>query len=165
MLLSNWNCREALSLAPHRRAPDDAIVFELACQGCREEYALDGLWRVAACKLDPTISSVGVDIDVDAVHIANINANINANAEINGVNMVNYLSNLVQTKDGESRSRLLLKAYSSKQGMLAEVLPDDKNAPIYDAVVANIYILAAPLVMLASTRPWQNCSVPAEIWD
>jgi ribosomal protein L11 methyltransferase len=102
-----------------------------------------GVLGMAACKLDPTISSVGVDIDVDAVHIAN------ANAEINEVNMVNYLSNLVQTQDGESRSRLLLKAYSSKIGALAEVLPDEKNAPIYDAVVANI--LAAPLVMLAST--------------
>jgi ribosomal protein L11 methylase PrmA len=63
--------------------------------------------------------------------------------------MVNYLSNLVQTQDGESRSRLLLKAYSSKIGALADVLPDEKNGPIYDAVVANI--LAAPLVMLAST--------------
>jgi ribosomal protein L11 methyltransferase len=102
-----------------------------------------GVLGMAACKLDPTISSVGVDIDVDAVHIAN------ANAEINNVNMVNYLSNLVQTQDGESRSRLLLKAYSSKQGAMAEVLPDEKNAPIYDAVVANI--LAAPLVMLVST--------------
>ena len=95
---------------------------------------------MAACKLDSTIKSVGVDIDVDSVHIAN------ANAEINHVNMKNYMSDLVNTKDGESRS-VLLKAYSSKQGDVAEVLPDELNGPIYDACVANI--LAGPLVSLA----------------
>ena len=95
---------------------------------------------MAACKLNSTIKSVGVDIDVDSVHIAN------ANAEINHVNMKNYMSDLVNTKDGESRS-VLLKAYSSKQGDVAEVLPDELNGPIYDACVANI--LAGPLVSLA----------------
>lgn len=99
-----------------------------------------GVLGMAASKLDDTVKAVGVDIDVDAVHIAN------ANAEDNEVNMVNYLSNLVQTKDDESRS-VLLKAYSSKQGDVAEFLPDEVNGPIYDLVVANI--LAGPLVMLA----------------
>mmetsp|Transcript_14139 Transcript_14139/g.34284 ORF Transcript_14139/g.34284 Transcript_14139/m.34284 type:complete len:422 (+) Transcript_14139:35-1300(+) len=99
-----------------------------------------GVLGMAACKLDDTITSVGVDIDVDAVHIGN------QNAEINNVNMKNYLSDLVQTKDDESRS-LLLKAYSSKEGDVAEILPDDMNGPIYDACVANI--LAGPLVSLA----------------
>ena len=97
---------------------------------------------MAACKLNPSITAIGVDIDVDAVHIAN------ANAETNQVNMKNYLSDLVQTTDGESRS-VLLKAYSSKEGDVAEILPDEKNGPIYDACVANI--LAAPLVSLAPT--------------
>lgn len=100
-----------------------------------------GVLGMAACKLNPNLTSVGVDIDVDAVHIAN------ANAEINKVDMTNYLSNLVQTQDGESRS-LLLKAYSSREGDIAEVLPEELNKPIYDACVANI--LAGPLVVLAS---------------
>ncbi|KAL3941482.1 MAG: hypothetical protein SGBAC_004170 [Bacillariaceae sp.] len=101
-----------------------------------------GVLGMAACKLDDTITAVGVDIDVDAVHIGN------QNAEINNVNMKNYLSDLVQTKDDESRS-LLLKAYSSKEGDVAEVLPDERNGPIYDACVANI--LAGPLVSLVPT--------------
>jgi ribosomal protein L11 methyltransferase len=101
-----------------------------------------GVLGMAACKLDSTVTSIGVDIDVDAVHIANFNA------DVNEVNMANYLSNLVHIQDDESRS-VLLKAYSSKQGDVAEVLPDEKNGPIYDACVANI--LAGPLVTLAPT--------------
>ena len=101
-----------------------------------------GVLGMAACKLDPTIKVIGVDIDVDAVHIAN------ANSEINDVNMVNYLSDLVDTSDSESKS-VLMRAYSIKQGDVAEVLPDEWNGPIYDACVANI--LAGPLVTLAPT--------------
>lgn len=101
-----------------------------------------GVLGMAACKLDDAIQAVGVDIDVDAVHIGN------QNAEMNDANMRNYLSDLVQTKDDESLS-ILLKAYSSKEGDAAEVLPDDLNGPIYDACVANI--LAGPLVSLAPT--------------
>lgn len=99
-----------------------------------------GVLGMAACKLEPTVTSVGVDIDVDAVHIAN------ANTKENEVNMKSYLSNLVQTKDGESRS-ILLKAYSSKIGDTAQTLPDELNEPIYDVCVGNI--LAGPLVVLA----------------
>jgi ribosomal protein L11 methyltransferase len=99
-----------------------------------------GVLGMAACKLDPSVTAIGVDIDVDAVHIAN------ANAEENKVDMTNYLSDLVQTTDDESRS-VLLKAYGSKQGDVAQVLPKDLNGPFYDACVANI--LAAPLVKLA----------------
>lgn len=99
-----------------------------------------GVLGMAACKLDPSVTAVGVDIDVDAVHIAN------ANAEENKVTMTNYLSDLVKTTDDESRS-VLLKAYSSKQGDVAQVLPNDLNGPIFDVCVANI--LAAPLVRLA----------------
>jgi ribosomal protein L11 methyltransferase len=101
-----------------------------------------GVLGIAACKLDPSVTAVGVDIDVDAVHIAN------ANAQENKVKMTNYLSDLVQTTDDESRS-VLLKAYNGKQGGGAQVLPPDCNGPIYDAVVANI--LAVPLVTLAPT--------------
>lgn len=101
-----------------------------------------GVLGMAACKLNPDITAVGIDIDVDAVQIAN------QNAAINSVEMKTFLSDLVQTKDGESRS-ILLKAYSSKQGDVADILPDDSNGPIYDACVANI--LAGPLVALAPT--------------
>ena len=101
-----------------------------------------GVLGMAACKLDPSITAVGVDIDIDAVYIAN------ANAQENKVNMINYLSDLGQTTDDESRS-VLLKAYNSQPGGGAQVLPPEWNGPIYDAVVANI--LAAPLVVLAPT--------------
>lgn len=101
-----------------------------------------GVLGMAACKLDPTIKAIGVDIDVDAVHIAN------ENSKINIVNMINYLSDMVDTSDSESKS-VLMKAYSIKQGDLAEVLPGEWNGPIYDACVANI--LAGPLVTLAPT--------------
>mmetsp|Transcript_25115 Transcript_25115/g.59272 ORF Transcript_25115/g.59272 Transcript_25115/m.59272 type:complete len:453 (-) Transcript_25115:14-1372(-) len=109
-----------------------------------------GVLGMAACKLEPTTRAVGVDIDVDAVHIAN------ANARTNQVDMKNYLSDLVQTisdSDDESMSIRLQKAYSSSKEdsdsphEAAESLPADLNGPIYDALAANI--LAAPLVSLA----------------
>jgi ribosomal protein L11 methyltransferase len=100
-----------------------------------------GVLGMAACKLDDTIEAVGVDIDVDAVLIAN------ENCQNNKVGMNNYLSNLVEAQDDESQSVLLKAYYSSKQGQAAEVLPEEWDGAIYDALVANI--LAAPLVALA----------------
>jgi len=100
-----------------------------------------GVLGMAACKLEPTTRAIGVDIDVDAVHIAN------ANADTNEVDMKNYLSDLVQTVTDDESTSIRLKAYSSKDGDVAEVLPKELNGPIYDAVAANI--LAAPLVSLA----------------
>jgi ribosomal protein L11 methyltransferase len=100
-----------------------------------------GVLGMAACKLDSTVKAVGVDVDVDAVQIGN------ANAEINQVDMKNYLSNLVQTSEDDESTSILLKAYSSRKYATTEVLPDELNGPIYDACVANI--LAAPLVSLA----------------
>lgn len=102
-----------------------------------------GVLGMAACKLDPTVRAVGVDIDVDAVRIAN------ANARINGVDMVSYLSDLVKTENDDESTSILLKAYGSKQGDITQVLPEELNGPIYDACVANI--LAGPLVTLAPT--------------
>ena len=102
-----------------------------------------GVLGMAACKLEPTARAVGVDIDVDAVHIAN------ANAATNQVDMKNYLSDLVQTVNDDESTSIRLKAYSSKDGQQAESLPKELNGPIYDAVAANI--LAAPLVTLAPT--------------
>ena len=102
-----------------------------------------GVLGMAACKLEPTTRAIGVDIDVDAVHIAN------ANADTNQVDMKNYLSDLVQTSSDDESTSIRLKAYSSKDGQQAESLPTELNGPIYDAVAANI--LAAPLVSLASS--------------
>ena len=102
-----------------------------------------GVLGMAACKLDPTLTAIGVDIDVDAVQIAN------ANADINQVNMKNFLSDLVQTSNDDESTSILLKAYNSKQGEQAQMLPAMWNGPIYDACVANI--LAAPLVSLTET--------------
>ena len=100
-----------------------------------------GVLGMAGCKLEPSTRAVGVDIDVDAVHIAN------ANAETNNVDMKNYLSDLVQTVNDDESTSIRLKAYSSKDGQQAESLPKELNGPIYDAVAANI--LAGPLVSLA----------------
>lgn len=113
---------------------------ETTIQRVMDYGAGSGVLGMAACKLDPSVTAVGVDIDVDAVHIAN------ANVQENNVAMINYLSNLLQTTDDESRS-VLLKAYSRKQGDAVQVLPEEWNGPIYDACVANI--LASPLVTLA----------------
>lgn len=100
-----------------------------------------GVLGMAACKLEPTSRAIGVDIDVDAVLIAD------ENAAINQVNMKNYLSDLVQTESDDESTSIRLKAYSIKDGQQAESLPKELNGPIYDVVVANI--LAAPLVSLA----------------
>jgi len=100
-----------------------------------------GVLGMAACKLEPTARAIGVDIDVDAVHISN------ANAAINKVDMKNYLSDLVQTVSDDESTSIRLKAYSSMDGQQAESLPEELNGPIYDAVAANI--LAGPLVSLA----------------
>lgn len=100
-----------------------------------------GVLGMAACKLQPTTRAIGVDIDVDAVLIAN------ANAETNEVDMTNYLSDLVQTVSDDESTSIRLKAYSSNDDQQAEVLPKELNGAIYDALAANI--LAAPLVSLA----------------
>jgi len=107
-----------------------------------------GVLGMAACKLDSTVTAVGVDIDVDAVQIAN------QNSETNDVNMKNYLSNLVQTQGDDESTSLLLKAYSSNSKLQqheygVEILPDELAGPVFDACVANI--LAGPLVMLGPT--------------
>ena len=107
-----------------------------------------GVLGMAACKLDSTVTAVGVDIDVDAVQIGN------QNAQTNNVNMKNYLSNLVQTQGDDESTSLLLKAYSSNSKLQqheygVEILPDELAGPVFDACVANI--LAGPLVMLGPT--------------
>ena len=107
-----------------------------------------GVLGMAACKLESTVTAVGVDIDVDAVQIGN------QNAQTNNVKMKNYLSNLVQTQGDDESTSLLLKAYSSNSKLQqheygVEILPDDLSGPVFDACVANI--LAGPLIMLGPT--------------
>lgn len=95
-----------------------------------------GVLGLAACALsDNKVEAVGIDIDVDAVRIANVNA------ETNRLTMKSYLPPLQETEDSESKS-LLMKAHSISEN---EVLDDDGF--LYDACVANI--LAGPLVTLA----------------
>jgi ribosomal protein L11 methyltransferase len=98
-----------------------------------------GVLGLAACAFDKSLSAVGVDIDVDAVRIAN------QNSAVNGLKMVSYLPPLVDTMDSESKS-VLMKAYQKEEG---QVLPPSLNGPVHEACVANI--LAGPLVTLAPT--------------
>lgn len=98
-----------------------------------------GVLGLAACALSPSVTAIGVDIDIDAVRIAN------QNAVVNGLQMVNYLPPLEDTMDSESKS-ILMKAYQKEAG---QVLPPHLHAPVHHACVANI--LAGPLVTLAPT--------------
>lgn len=143
--------------------PTTQLCLDFVSRVARPEMLLmdygagSGVLGMAACKLDPTIKAIGVDIDVDAVQIAN------QNAETNKVDMENFLSNLVQTRGDDESTSLLLKAYSSNSKLQdndekqansntsfgVQVLPSKWNGAIYDACVANI--LAGPLVTLAPT--------------
>ena len=98
-----------------------------------------GVLGLAACALSSSVTAIGVDIDIDAVRIAN------QNAAVNGLNMINYLPPLEDTMDSESKS-ILMKAYQKEEG---QSLPPQLHAPVHDACVANI--LAGPLVTLAPT--------------
>jgi len=88
-----------------------------------------------------SINAVGVEIDADAIHIAN------NNAKMNQVEMVNYLPTL-DSLDGESLS-VVMRAIQKKRNKALKSLPDEMNGPIFDLCVANI--LAEPLVSLAPT--------------
>jgi ribosomal protein L11 methyltransferase len=118
-----------------------------------------GILGLAACALDPAVSCVGIDLDVDACRIAN------ENARRNRLSMRSYLppSSLLRTNpdDAESQS-LLLKAHRQAKmfprnnsgeerndsgGDTPEILPEEMNRQEFPIVVANI--LAAPLVQLA----------------
>lgn len=94
-----------------------------------------GVLGMAACKINPSIQSIGIEIDPDAVNIAD------ANAEANQLNMKNYLpSDLGQ--DDESAS-LIMKAI---QRASVETLPEEFDGAVFDACAANI--LAGPLCSL-----------------
>jgi ribosomal protein L11 methyltransferase len=134
----------------------DRVVTQHATSSKDDFTVLDygtgsGVLGMAACKLAPdVVTSVGIDIDVDAIHIAN------ANAEDNNVAMRSYLPPLVETADDVSKS-LMLKAHAHAAGQLRQrgekaddlLLPTSMETATYNVVVANI--LAGPLVALAPT--------------
>ena len=88
------------------------------------------------------ITTVGVEIDADAIHISN------DNAEKNNVQMSNYLPDS-SSLDAEALSVVMRAMQRKRNQGLIEPLPVDLNSPIYDLCAANI--LAAPLVNLAPT--------------
>jgi ribosomal protein L11 methyltransferase len=97
-----------------------------------------GVLGLAACALQPKMTAIGIDIDLDAVRSAN------ANASQNKLNMQTYLPPLDNNNmDDESKS-ILMKAQSQQQ---ESVLPNQWT--VFDVCVANI--LAGPLVTLAPT--------------
>ena len=111
------------------------------------KYFLDygsgsGVLGLAACALAVNKScfeAIGVEIDVDAIRIAN------ENAKLNQLNMRSFLPKLDSDHlDSETLSKVLTAG-----GTYTEVLPDviDQPKRLYDACVANI--LALPLADLA----------------
>lgn len=117
---------------------EDTSITNVLDYGCGS-----GVLGLAACALSrDKVKAIGVDIDIDAVRIANVNA------KTNGLSMKSYLPPLAETDDSESKS-LLMKAHQLSQ---YEVLDD--HGFLYDACVANI--LAGPLVTLA---PKLSCMV------
>lgn len=99
-----------------------------------------GVLGMAACKLntDGDFKAVGVEIDPDAILIADANSNSN------GVSMRSYLPRTLGNDD-ESAS-LIMKAM---QKASVETLPEELDGAHFDACAANI--LAGPLISLAET--------------
>jgi ribosomal protein L11 methylase PrmA len=90
------------------------------------------------------ITTIGIEIDADAIHIANDNASKNQ------VEMQNYLPNF-DTLDDEARS-VVMKAMQRERNGDGSIrpIPEMLNMDnMYDLCAANI--LAAPLCSLAST--------------
>mmetsp|Transcript_38924 Transcript_38924/g.66427 ORF Transcript_38924/g.66427 Transcript_38924/m.66427 type:complete len:543 (-) Transcript_38924:56-1684(-) len=89
-----------------------------------------------------SITTVGVEIDADAIHIAD------DNAKKNNVDMKNYLPD-TESLDGEALSVVMRAMQRKRNKGVIKQLPDELNGPMYDLCAANI--LAAPLVNLAPT--------------
>ena len=97
--------------------------------------------RQPPSSISTSMTTVGVEIDADAIHIAN------ENAKKNHVDMSNYLPN-TESLGGEALSVVLL-AMQRKRNQGLTALPAELNGPVFDVCVANI--LAVPLVDLAPT--------------
>jgi len=86
-----------------------------------------------------SIKTIGVEIDADAIRIAD------DNAMKNSVAMKNYLPD-IESLDDEALS-VVMRAMQRKRNKGIETLPDELNGQVYDLCAANI--LARPLVGLA----------------
>jgi len=98
-----------------------------------------GILGLAACALSKNITAVGVEIDLDAIQIADYNA------EINNLPMKSYLPPLLGT-DVASTSIIAKSQLRARSDL---VLPQRHIGPFYDACAANI--LALSLITLADT--------------
>lgn len=102
-----------------------------------------GVLGLAACALSTDVEAIGVEIDVDAVRIADYNA------VTNKLNMRSYLPParlLGEEGDSESAS-VMMKGQVRAENV--ETLPKEWDGPLFDACAANI--LAGPLIGLAGT--------------
>jgi ribosomal protein L11 methyltransferase len=97
-----------------------------------------GVLGIGACILNKELKSIGVEIDVDAIRIAD------QNAKNNDANMQSYLPGNFGGDD-ESAS-LIMKAVKRSS---VEMLPKEMDGQVFDACAANI--LAGPLISLSST--------------
>ena len=98
-----------------------------------------GVLGLAACIVglpDLYVESTGVEIDADAVQIANVNA------KENNLPMTSFLPMLDRDRLDDESLSVTLRGRSR-----ADTLPDELEGPIFDACAANI--LAAPLCGLA----------------
>jgi len=96
-----------------------------------------GVLGLAACAVasSDNFEAIGVEIDSDAILIAD------ANAEANGLPMRSFLPKIDRSRLDDESLSVALRARSRM------VLPEEFNAPVFDGCVANI--LAGPLCQLA----------------
>jgi ribosomal protein L11 methylase PrmA len=85
---------------------------------------------------------IGLEIDADAIHIAN------GNSKHNNVEMKNYLP-APDSLDDEALSVVLRAMQRKRNKDTIQYIPSELNGQVYDLLVANI--LAGPLVNLANT--------------
>ena len=103
-----------------------------------------GVLGLAACALSRDVTAVGVEIDVDAVRIADYNAGTN------GLRMKSYLppARLLGEDGADSESAsVIMKGLVRAEAQ--ETLPEEWDGPVFDACAANI--LAGPLISLVGT--------------
>ena len=127
--------------------PTTQLCLEWITQVLKEDESVEnfldygagsGVLGMAACKLNDRVKAVGVEIDLDAIRIAD------ANAVANEVPMRNYLPRQLGNDD-ESAS-VIMKAM---QRSSVEMMPEELDGPRFDACAANI--LAGPLCSLSET--------------
>ena len=116
-------------------------VLGIAAASVVHDYNNQSKHRQEEQQSEKSITTVGVEIDADCIHIAN------DNAKRNNVDMKNYLPDS-ESLDAEALS-VVMRAMQRKRNKGVEPLPDELSGQLYDLCVANI--LAAPLVNLSPT--------------